>query len=88
VVSNCVDELCATPLNCQTTKCWLTQRGLACRQAREPREKNLMSILCLIGFLLAIGHLHCDWFIPLCGGINIPLTLLFTCKVVVTSSLV
>jgi hypothetical protein len=31
---------------------------------------------------------YCDWFIPLHGGINVPLTPLLTCKVVVTSSLV
>jgi hypothetical protein len=63
-VSNCVDEVCATPLNRRTTKCWSTQWGLACWQAREPREKNLVSILCLIGFLPVIGYVHCDWFIP------------------------
>jgi hypothetical protein len=87
-VSNCVDEVCATPLNRRTTKCWSTQRGLACRQAHEPRKKNLVSILCLIKFLPVIGYLHCDWFISLRGGVDIPLTLLLTCKVVVTSYLV
>ena len=44
-VSNYVDEVRGTPLSHRTTKCWLTQRGLACRQAREPREKNLVSLV-------------------------------------------
>ena len=42
-----VDEVRATHLSCRTTKCWLTQRGLACRQACEPREKNRVSFLWL-----------------------------------------
>jgi len=38
---------------------------VACRQAREPREKNCLSPLCLfIGFLLVIGLHIIDWFIP------------------------
>ena len=40
-----LDEVRATPLSLRTTKCWSTQRGLACWQAREPREKNLMSLV-------------------------------------------
>jgi hypothetical protein len=44
-VGSCIvhglDEVCAIPLSRRTTKCWSIQRGLACRQAREPREKNL-----------------------------------------------
>jgi hypothetical protein len=66
----------------------VSRRGLVCWQAHEPQEKNLVSILCLIGFLPVLGDLYCDWFIILHGGINIPLTPLLTCKVVVTSSLV
>ena len=50
MVSNCVDEVRATPLSRRTIKCWSTQRGLACRQARECWEK----ILCLL----------CDWNSP------------------------
>ena len=44
----------ATPLSRQTTKCWSTQRGLACWQAREPREKNWLS--------LALWFSPGDWF--------------------------
>ena len=40
-----LDEVHATPLSRRTTKFWSTQRGLACRQAREPREKNLVSLV-------------------------------------------
>jgi hypothetical protein len=40
-----VDEVRATPLSHRTTRCWSTQRGLACRQTREPREKNHVSPL-------------------------------------------
>jgi hypothetical protein len=40
-----LDEFHATPLSRRTTKCWLTQWGLVCRQARKPREKNLMSLV-------------------------------------------
>jgi hypothetical protein len=57
---------CGLPISCQTTRCRLTQRRLACRQAREPREKILVFILRLnwlspsdwssIGYLL-IGSL-------------------------------
>jgi hypothetical protein len=46
-----VDEGRATPLNRRTTKCWSTQRGLACWQAREPQEKNRVSPLCLIHWI-------------------------------------
>jgi hypothetical protein len=40
---------CVIPISHQTTKCWSTQRGLACQQACEPREK--------IGCLLPFGIL-------------------------------
>ena len=53
-VSNCVDKVHATPLSHQTTKCWSTQRGLVCRQAREPREKKWLS--------LALCYSPGDWF--------------------------
>ena len=52
------DEVHTTPLSCQTTKCWSTQWGLTCEQARELEEKNHVSILCMIGFLLVIDYLH------------------------------
>ena len=45
VVSNCVDEVCATPLSHRTTKCWSTQQGLVCQQACEPREKIGVSLV-------------------------------------------
>jgi len=44
---------CGIPINRQTTKCWSTQQGLACRQAREPREKNI-GVNIVIGILLVI----------------------------------
>jgi hypothetical protein len=37
-----VDEVRATPLSRRTTKCWSTQQGLACRQAREPRPHSIV----------------------------------------------
>ena len=49
VVSYRVDEVCETPLSRRTTKCWSTQWGLACWQAREPREKNRLSlVICIL----------------------------------------
>jgi hypothetical protein len=42
-------------LSRRTTKYWSIQRGLACQQAHEPREKNLVFILCMIGFFPVIG---------------------------------
>jgi hypothetical protein len=55
----------------ETTECWSTQWGLACWQSCEHREKNLMSILCLIGFLPMIGH-HILWLVySQRGGIKI-----------------
>ena len=56
-----LDEVCATPLSRWTTKCWSTQRGLAWRQAREPREKNLVSNV--IGILSVI-----DWIFIVIGS--------------------
>ena len=50
VVKSCVWNLTG---NDRTTKCWLTQWGLACWQAREPREKNPLSLVICI--LLVIG---------------------------------
>ena len=38
---------CVIPISRRTTKCWLTQRGLACRQAHEPRKKNLVCLVWL-----------------------------------------
>jgi hypothetical protein len=65
---------CRLPISRWTTRCRSTQRGLACRQAREPRGKILVFILRLnwlspsdwssIGYLL-IGSL------PQHGGIKI-----------------
>ena len=37
-------EVRATPLSRRTTKYWSTQWGLACWQAREPREKNWLPL--------------------------------------------
>ena len=54
-VSYRVDEVCETPLSRRTTKCWSTQRGLACWQAREPREKNRLSLV--IRILPVIGYI-------------------------------
>jgi hypothetical protein len=61
------------------TKCWSTQRELACQQAREPREKNRVSPLWLIIWIYHCdwSSSYCDWFIPRCGGIKITF-LLFT----------
>jgi hypothetical protein len=50
-----VDEVRATPLSRRTTKCWSTQRGLACRQAHKSWEKNRLS--------LAIWYSPSDWLI-------------------------
>jgi hypothetical protein len=59
------------PISHWTTRCRSTQRGLACRQAREPWEKNLVFILCMIGFVPVIGH-HILWLVhPLRGGMKI-----------------
>ena len=38
---------CVIPISRWTTKCWLTQWGLACRQACEPWEKNFVSLVWL-----------------------------------------
>ena len=86
-MSNCVDEVRATPLSRRTTKCWSTQRELACRQAHEPREK----ILCLLYDWISPGDWlssYCDWFIPRRDDIITLLTPLLSCKLVVASSLV
>ena len=55
---------------------------VACRQAREPREKNLVSPLCLlIGFLPVIGlHNIVIGSSPLLGGIKFKHSLLLSCK--------
>jgi hypothetical protein len=59
------------PISHRTMRCWSTQRGLVCQQAHEPWEKNLVFILCMIGFLPVIGH-HILWLVhPLRGSIKI-----------------
>jgi hypothetical protein len=76
------------PISYRTTRCRSTQRGLVCRQAREPQEKNLVFILCMIGFLPVIDH-HILWLVhPLRDGIKIISLHLHFHKLVVTSSLV
>ena len=60
-VSYRVDEVCETPLSRRTTKCWSTQRGLACWQAREPREKNRLSLVICI--LPVIGSIFILWLV-------------------------
>jgi hypothetical protein len=47
-MSNCVDEVRGTPLSYRATRCWSTQWGLACREAREPQEKNCLSLAYLV----------------------------------------
>jgi hypothetical protein len=86
-MSNCVDEVRATPLSRRTTKCWSTQQGLACRQACEPWEK----IGCLLPFnILPVidWYSYCDWFISRRGGMITSLSPLLFHKLVVASSLV
>jgi hypothetical protein len=62
---------CVIPISHRTTWCRGTQRRLACRQARESREKNLVFILCMIGFLPMIDH-HILWLVhSLSGDIKI-----------------
>jgi hypothetical protein len=67
------------PISYRTTRCWSTQRGLACWWAREPQEKNRMSSLWLIHWISPGDWYssYCDWFIPRRGGIKITF-LLFT----------
>jgi hypothetical protein len=78
------------PISCRTTRCRSTQRGLACLQAREPREKNCVSPLLLIYWISFDDWYssYYDWFIPRHGGIKITSPPFTFCKVVVTSSLV
>ena len=64
---------CVIPISRQTTKWLSTQRGLACWQAREPREKILVSLVWL-EFSQWLDWLHIDWFIPRHGGIITLLT--------------
>ena len=67
---------CVIAISHRTTKCWSTQRGLACQQADEPREKKSY-VSCVIGFLSVIGlSSSCDWLIPRRIGIITILTLL------------
>jgi hypothetical protein len=56
------------PISHRTTWCRGTQRGLACQQAREPRDKSSISIVFdQLDFILVIdyffGHLgiHFGW---------------------------
>ena len=60
-VSYRVDEVCETPLSRRTTKCWSTQRGLACWQAHEPREK--IGCLLTFGILSAIDFIFILWLV-------------------------
>ena len=59
---------CVIPISCQTTECWSTQRGLACRQAHEPREGNHVSFLWLdfslwlVVIILWLVHSSTRWY--------------------------
>ena len=54
---------CVISISHRTTKCWSTQRGLACQLAHEPQEKNWLSLALWyspgdwIGIHLMIGSL-------------------------------
>ena len=57
---------CVIPISRQTTKCWSTQQGLACRQEHELWEKNWFSCALdfsrwLIGYSL-IGSSLLPWW--------------------------
>jgi hypothetical protein len=63
---------------------------VACRQAREPREKNYVSPLSLISWIYPgdWSSYYCHRFIPRRGGIKITYLSFTFRKLVVTSSLV
>jgi hypothetical protein len=77
---NCVDNVRAMPLSRWTTKCWSTQRGLACRQAREPQEKNCLSLAFWYSpgdwlvFILWLVHPSMRWYNHLTLSIIFPQT--------------
>ena len=62
-----------------------TQRGLACRQAREPREKNHVSFVSLdISRCSLVIHIVIDCLLPVLVTISITcITSIYTCVVVV-----
>jgi hypothetical protein len=78
-----------TRLSRWTTKCWSTQRGLACRQALNLRRK-IVSPLWLFHWISPgdWSASYCDWFIPRRGGMKTTFLLLHSRKLVVISSLV
>jgi hypothetical protein len=56
------------PISHRTTWCRGTQRGLACRQAREPRDKSCVSIVLdqldfipVIGYFIGYLGIHFSW---------------------------
>ena len=59
---------CVIPISYRTAKCWLTQRGLACRQACEPQEKIGASLISWISpgdwlvFILWLVHPSMRWY--------------------------
>jgi len=74
-------ELGVVPISHQITKCWSTQRGLACRQAREPRDKNR----CLPCVDIVIDWFHSWWLAHSLdfigdpeGSVKLTLSLVFT----------
>jgi hypothetical protein len=50
-----VDEVRATPLSRVNHQVLVDTTGTRVPQAHKPRKKNLVFILCMIGFLLVIG---------------------------------
>ena len=64
---------------------WSTQQGLACHQAREPREKNRVSLVSLDISLYLLGvHIVIDCLLPTLVTISITyITFTYTCVVIV-----
>jgi len=59
------DEVCATPLSHQTTKCWSTQWGRSMPASTWTFREKSVSQLCLIGILPVLDCSYIgDWFIP------------------------
>ena len=64
---------------------WSTQQGLACRQAREPREKNHVSLVLFDISRCSFGiHIVIDCLLPMSVTISITcIAFIYSCVLVV-----
>ena len=79
---------CVIPISRRTTNCWSTQQRLACWQAREPWEKNHVSLVSLDISWCSLVFILIDWVLVSDGIITLPPFLALLCFILVVEVVV